>query len=731
MTHANGWSRRILAFALGVALVVIQVPVAVGTPEAAPVNLLRPLSFGATAQRVHGADRFETCAALSRHVFERADYVVIASGRDFPDALVAGPLAAALRAPLLLTEPNVLPTAVATEVRRLGASQAVIVGGENAVASTVVVDLVLAGVRAEAIERIGGEDRYETAAMVASRLAETVGSCARVVLATGEDFPDALAVSSFAGATGCPVLLTRCDVLPGVTERAIAGLNADTTLVVGGELAVSSAVEACVPDPVRVEGANRYETARAVAEHAFLNGLCYRRVTVVSGSDFPDALCAGVWGALERTPLVLTDGKAASSDTVGFFEAHCTSIESILVVGGERAVSVQAVRDLTSAARTRLSRDVVVLSDDSGSSLETISPDGSHLRFNADAHEARSLVTSDVLVAGPSAAAPDGYLMRVLSVTDDDGAISVETTAATLADVIVKGSIDITGCVGQELMPEVESGGVEPSASMGTAVEIPFESSFSRTGEPVEGSQAAVAATVGGKATLQGSFALNASWGHLYYEDHWWGVTSVSGLQSVTFTTFMSETLQADLDVTMEAQWAANIIDAIQDRVGRELYAQVGSTWFWVGWVPVNITFRVRPVATVELDVAADLAVGLTQRSSVLYGLRYDYGVGWRPIRWAYSGFDVRGPDMTGSARAALQIGAVLDCLFYNAAGPYFGLSGTLALDADTTVVPWWTARVNVKGVYGGRIDVFGVSSSCEGSALFCSRVLDQADGGF
>ncbi len=551
------------------------------------------------------------------------------------------------------------------------------------------------------------------------------------MLASGERFPDALSASAFAGATAHPILLARPGVLPVPTEEVIDELKPSTTLVVGGEQAISSAVEALVPDPTRVGGGDRYETGRLIAEYAFLQGVGYERVAIAVGDSFPDALCAGAWAASVGGQIILTDGEVASVGARGFFAAHGTSIDSIVVVGGAQVLNESVAHELAGAARTRLSPDVVMLGYGARSALETITPDRRRMRFAGHAPEVRSLVASDVLVAGPCQSAPDGYLVRVLRVVDHGDSVSVETTAATLADVIVQGSIDITGSTIPQPQRDCSPLGVEPSASMGAEVEVPFESSFSRSGEPVEGCDAAAVVTVEGSACLEGSFALSASWGHLYYESHWWGLTSVSGLQSVTFTTYLQEELKLDMRAEMEAQWSADIIDAVQERLGRELGVQIGSTWFWVGWVPVNLTFCARPIATLELRADASAELGFTQRSSALYGLRYDYGLGWRPIRWAWNGFDVRGPDLGGSVAADLEVGAVLDCLFYNVAGPYFGLSGTLGVDADTTAIPWWTTRVDVHGVYGGRFEIFGAGSACGGNVLFYSRVLDQADGGF
>ncbi|PKQ37284.1 MAG: hypothetical protein CVT59_08585 [Actinobacteria bacterium HGW-Actinobacteria-1] len=89
-----------------------------------------------------------------------------------------------------------------------------------------------------------------------------------------------------------------------------------------------------MPNPTRVGGADRYETAKMIAEYAFANGFTYETVLVAVGTDFPDALAGGAYAASVGAPLVLTDGESISPATEDFFNSHCTSIKNILVIGG-------------------------------------------------------------------------------------------------------------------------------------------------------------------------------------------------------------------------------------------------------------------------------------------------------------------------------------------------------------------------------------------------------------
>ncbi len=99
---------------------------------------------GATLERLAGADRFATAAAISAAVFAPGVPVVyLASGADFPDALSGA--AAARGAPLLLTTTTGLPAATALELARLRPGRIVVLGGTGAVSAATAELAVIVG----------------------------------------------------------------------------------------------------------------------------------------------------------------------------------------------------------------------------------------------------------------------------------------------------------------------------------------------------------------------------------------------------------------------------------------------------------------------------------------------------------------------------------------------------------------------------------------------------------
>jgi putative cell wall-binding protein len=193
---------------------------------------------GVEVERVAGADRYATAAALSAATFDagKPGTVFLATGGAYPDALAAGAIAAARGWPILLTAPDRLPPATATELRRLGPERVVVVGGPSAVGAAVV-DAV--GRLGPTVSRVAGADRYATAAAIAARFAAEAPAA---VIATGGSFPDALAGAPLAATLGAPVLLSLADRVPAPTRDRVRAAKPTALTALGGPTVIRDAV---------------------------------------------------------------------------------------------------------------------------------------------------------------------------------------------------------------------------------------------------------------------------------------------------------------------------------------------------------------------------------------------------------------------------------------------------------------------------------------------------------
>lgn len=284
--------------------------------------------------RVAGADRYATAAEASRTAFGSASNVVVASGRNFPDALAAAPLAAKLAGPVLLVADTV-PAPIASEISRLRARSAVIVGGPAAVPDAVAVQLAGMGLT---VRRIAGPTRFDTAAAVA---AEVGGASGEAILANGGGFADALAAGPLAARARIPVLLTTRDELPAPTRAALASLGARHTIVVGSTAVVSDRVAGQVPGAERLGGVDRYDTAAKVAAYALGRGHTPATLWAATGTNYPDALVAGPVVGGAGNVLVLVDGQnpSGAQATMAFARGGAGQVTTVRVFGSQAAVS--------------------------------------------------------------------------------------------------------------------------------------------------------------------------------------------------------------------------------------------------------------------------------------------------------------------------------------------------------------------------------------------------------
>jgi putative cell wall-binding protein len=192
-----------------------------------------------------------------------------------------------------------------------------------------------AGAEPEA-QRVGGTDRIDTAAALAQA---TFDEASYALLASAEDYPDALAGAALAGTLTGPVLLTDPVRLPARTRQTLEDLGVERVLLLGGSAAVADTVEAELVahgyDTERVAGANRYATAAAIAERTAGRGV--QRVFVASGETFADALVAGPAAYALRAPILLSRRDGLPEETVRALE-DLDPAEAI-ILGGEAAVS--------------------------------------------------------------------------------------------------------------------------------------------------------------------------------------------------------------------------------------------------------------------------------------------------------------------------------------------------------------------------------------------------------
>lgn len=304
----------------------------------------------AASSRLWGQDRYETSSAISKEGWTTSEYVVIASGEGYADALCAAPLAKKYNAPILLTGSENLNSKIKNEIKRLNAKHVFIIGKYASISESAETELkTIVG----DVKRLGGQDRYETSVIVAKEL----GSIDKVVITSGYGFADALSIAPIAAAQNMPILLTGKEELPQTVQKYI-GENKSSiknTYVVGGQGVINDkAVEAISGDKVRLSGANRFETNLNVMKH-FQKNFKFDNVYVVqgdgpTGKEFADALSGSALAVKTSSPIILTYN-SVSEGIQQFLKENVKSNGKIIALGGSGAVPqtvISAIEKATS-----------------------------------------------------------------------------------------------------------------------------------------------------------------------------------------------------------------------------------------------------------------------------------------------------------------------------------------------------------------------------------------------
>ncbi|GAB6153112.1 cell wall-binding repeat-containing protein [Desulfosporosinus burensis] len=306
-------------------------------------------------ERIFGNTLYDTAVEISKQGWDNAPIVVLATGRNFPDALTGTVLAPKVKGPLLLTESDRLNPVVSAELIRLGTQEVYLLGGTAALNEGIEQSLKDQGILPK---RLFGWDQYGTAAAIA-RVADP--SSKQAFLVNGERFPDALSISSYAAAKGIPILLTRSDVLPPETAEILGELGISQVTLIGGKAVIKDTIEdqlSKLPNPVKVAaryaGYDQYETNTVV-----LNQLPFdtSSVYVATGENFPDALAGAALAGKSNAPILLLPSQQLGNSTTAYLNQKRTSGSDFMIFGGWGVINYK----LESIIRTGVSQPRISL----------------------------------------------------------------------------------------------------------------------------------------------------------------------------------------------------------------------------------------------------------------------------------------------------------------------------------------------------------------------------------
>ena len=313
-------------------------------------------------ERLSGALSDDTAAAIAARAYEgeTSEYVVVSRDDTYYDALSGAGLAGALGAPILLTGTSGLSGACRDAIASLGATRAVVLGGENAVSGQVVSELEAMGL---SVERVAGDDVYGTSMACTRYLLAHGGSQRYAIACNPTSFVDAVSISGWAYANRVPVMLQTWGATAaerGFDAEAASVIAGRDLIVCGGEMAVSdgSVNSLGAASVTRLGGDTLYDTNLEIVGFALENGMSASDVAVASdiySFSGVDALAASALAGRRGGVVLLAQSNPAYEPAVeigsalGFISAHASEVSRVHVLGGEVAQTPEFYRQIEDA----------------------------------------------------------------------------------------------------------------------------------------------------------------------------------------------------------------------------------------------------------------------------------------------------------------------------------------------------------------------------------------------
>lgn len=312
-----------------------------------------------TVNRINGATRYETSMNIANNYnSDKLKSVIIASGDDFPDALLGCMLSQNIDAPILLiSKDNSYNESTIKFIKsKLKIDGSIyILGGEASVSAKF--ENYLNSIGYNNIKRLGGIDRFDTNRIIVNFL--NIKKSTPVVIVNGLGFSDALSISSIAASKGYPIIMSDSSKLSDQAKEMLKDIEPSKAFIIGGEGSISNNVFKQLKEVItslnnnniiRIAGMNRYETSLDVCRYFNLSS---DTAVIASGENFPDALVGSALAAKENAPIILTDGVNISSQKQYLDQCNYSKL---ILLGGVGSISNDVEYTLENKA---------VISDDS------------------------------------------------------------------------------------------------------------------------------------------------------------------------------------------------------------------------------------------------------------------------------------------------------------------------------------------------------------------------------
>ena len=280
-------------------------------------------------ERISGTDRYETCVNISKKAYKSSEVAILASGQKIQDALASGGVAAKLKAPLLLTQKDRLPSVVLDELKRLNVKKVILVGGQESISKSLENQLD----NMFKVERVSGKDRYETSIKLAEELNKY--NKQENIIVNGNTV-DALTAGAVAAKLNRSIILTNGVNLPEGANRVV-NPTSPNNIIIGGISSIN--IEGLKGE--RIGGSDRYETSTKIAEKYYAGKT--NKALLANGVNSIDALSAINLVVSENAPVLLTAYDSLDNDVSKFLE---NNTNKVYVLGGYQSISDDVYKNI-------------------------------------------------------------------------------------------------------------------------------------------------------------------------------------------------------------------------------------------------------------------------------------------------------------------------------------------------------------------------------------------------
>jgi hypothetical protein len=342
--------------------------------------------------------------------------------------------------------------------------------------------------------------------------------------------------------------------------------------------------------------------------------------------------------------------------------------------------------------------------DATGMNGLTVSPDGSTITLPASSSVAASLAVGDVLASGPATAAPNGLLVKILSVSTSGGTVTASVQQATLTDAVQQATFQFTESLGP----------ANTTTSFRSKGKMSSRRALSRqmAGRNLAEASSIGAACAGNTNTFQLPFNVplasggGASLTLSGEEDFCPALTfslQISGFQLVS----MNATLTAGSDTSI------GLAGSLQESISQTQNLgsiQASPTVVLIGDVPVVIQPALTPFVGISGSASASVYTGVTASSSLTAGVSYANGA-WSPVDTNTAPIALSSPtSVDGQVSAKAFVGLKASVLLDGIVAPNISADGYLQFNSSLTGSPCWTLNDGLEADVGVDVTFLGES---------------------